>query len=60
MKFSSAPISNKQFRPRTTRSGNIGRANRTMSVPKLPTRSGSIRIKRNARSGTKYHHAGQL
>ena len=57
MEFSSAPISNKQFRPRTTRSGNLGRANRQFTVPKLTTRSGSLGLKRNARAGKKYHWA---
>lgn len=58
MKFSSAPISNTQFRPRTMRSGDsYTGANKTMDVPIIPTRSGSIRIKRNARAGKKYHWA---
>lgn len=54
MTLSSAPISNTQFRPRTTRSGNLGRGSQTMHVPKLTTRSGSLGIKRNARGGKLY------
>jgi hypothetical protein len=60
-KISSAPISNLQFRPRRVGSANasVPSGKTSMSVPKLTTRSGSLAIKRNARSGKLYHWAGR-
>ena len=56
-----APLSNAQFRPRSPgKSAKPPSGKSTMSVPKLTTRSGSLAIKRNARSGKMYHHAGKF
>lgn len=62
MTISSAPISNLQFRPRRAGSANanVPASHKTMDVPKLTTRSGSLAIKRNARSGKMTHWAGRL
>lgn len=53
-------LSNSQFRPRSMQSGNLGRGSTTMKVPKLTKKGGTLGIKRNARSGKMYHHAGNL
>lgn len=54
-----SPLSNAQFRPRSPgKSARVSSGSKTMDVPKLTTRSGSLAIKRNARSGKMYHWAG--
>lgn len=56
---SMAPLSNAQFRPRTPgKPAKVSSGSKTMDVPTLTTRSGSLAIKRNARAGKKYHWAG--
>ena len=58
--FSSAPLSNKQFRPRRIGSGNAKVPSGT-KVSKVPTRRSTGQLgsmTRNARSGKLYHHAG--
>lgn len=53
-------LSNSQFRPRTPgKSAQAPHGKQTMDVPRLVTRSGSLAIKRNARSGKMYHWAGR-
>lgn len=61
MTLSSAPLSNRQFFPRSNRAATSRNSapsgGKTMNVPKLTTRSGSLAIKRNARAGKKYNWA---
>jgi len=58
--FSSAPISNKQFRPRRIGSGNAKMPSGTKTST-IPTRRSTGQLgsmHRNARAGKLYHHAG--